>query len=204
MHNLRCWEYLAEGGVVREACKTCVVYRVRAARCFQMAEMGPGLGHAKRFCRSSCEECVYYRRVHGLDTNVLVVTPDEDLIKRLKAQERKGMALRFARNGYEASTVVQAFLPAFAVVDQRVIEAGGEGLLDCLSGDERLPGLKIIVAAVKDAPGPEAWDGRSVAGVVEKPFGVDEIASVIGSFPVESAGPENGTPHCEGPDKEDP
>ena len=32
--NTRCWEYLSTEGKVRDDCRQCVVYRVRATRCF--------------------------------------------------------------------------------------------------------------------------------------------------------------------------
>jgi len=32
-----CWEFLSDDGEVREACRQCVVYRVKATRCFLMA-----------------------------------------------------------------------------------------------------------------------------------------------------------------------
>ncbi|MHC4606004.1 MAG: excisionase family DNA-binding protein [Planctomycetota bacterium] len=191
--HLRCWEYLSENGEVREDCKSCVVYRVRAARCFQMASLGPEVGHARRFCQTSCEDCVYYRRVRGLDTNVLVVSSDGDFVAKMKADESEGMTLRFARNAYEASAAVETFLPAFAVVDRNVIEAGGDGLVGWLTNDQRVPGMKVILAVPKGEgkrSGGGAGEG-AVVGVIEKPFGVEQIASVIRSFPVESVGSED-------------
>lgn len=96
--RLHCWEYLSDKGVVREECKRCVTYRVREAQCFQMADLGTEMGHAKQFCRSSCEDCEYYRRVQGLPTNVLVITPDEALLERLSTEENHSITLGFARS----------------------------------------------------------------------------------------------------------
>src|SRR5512134_1145536 len=47
---LRCWEYLSDNGTVREDCKKCVVYRVRAAWCFEVLGIVPTAGHAQQFC----------------------------------------------------------------------------------------------------------------------------------------------------------
>jgi ActR/RegA family two-component response regulator len=163
-----------------------VVYRVRAAWCFQMAAMGSDVGHARRFCQTSCDDCVYFRRVAGLDTNVLVVSVDLRLIERLKAKEWPGMRLRFARSAYEASAAVETFLPAFAVVDRDLIEGGERNLVSSLARDGRVPGMKVILAVRSGVRGNELGATRAVVGVIEKPFGVEEIASVIRSFPVES------------------
>ena len=76
---LRCWEYLTEAGAVRDECTDCVVYRVRASWCFQIATLGIDSGHARRFCPTSCDDCAYYRRVSGLPTNVLIVSSDPGL-----------------------------------------------------------------------------------------------------------------------------
>ncbi|MBI4677126.1 MAG: excisionase family DNA-binding protein [Elusimicrobia bacterium] len=187
--HMRCWEYLSDKGTVREECKSCVVYRVRAAWCFQMASMGSGLGHARRFCQTSCDDCVYYRRVRGLDTNVLVVTADQGLVARLKGRRCEGLSLRFARNSYEASAAVQTFLPAFALVDRDVAAPGEGGLLDYLSKDDRVPGLKVILILAKGKGG-NAPGESSAAAVIEKPFDPEDIVSVIRSFPVESADAE--------------
>src|ERR1035437_6176726 len=143
---VRCWEFFSEQGVLREACKECVVYRVRAALCFEMLGLGREVGHAKLFCQNSCEDCAYYRRVKGLKTNVLVVSQDEDLIGNLAGEESEDLSLRFAHNTYEASAVIHDFRPAFAVVDRSLIPDGGKELVECLATDSRVPGLKIILA----------------------------------------------------------
>ncbi len=186
--RLRCWEYFSRGGAVRDECEACVVYRTRAAWCFQMAMLEPDIGHAHRFCQTTCEDCVYFQRMSGMPTKVLVVTADRDLVRRLKDHEFEGIALRIARNAYEASAVVHGFLPGFAVVDADALPAGDDGLLEGLANDPRLPGLKIIVAVSRDEDrqlgnGPSA---HLVSRVIEKPFGLDQIAAVIDGFPVES------------------
>ena len=107
--HLRCWEYLSVGGVVRDECLDCVVYRVRASWCFQIASLGLDTGHAKRFCPTSCDDCAYYRRVKGIPTNVLVVSSDNDLQKGLEEEPADDVVLEFARSAYEASAVVERF-----------------------------------------------------------------------------------------------
>ena len=64
--DLRCWEYLSDRGRIRDECRQCVVYQVRAARCFVVAGLDQEVGHARRFCEVSCEECAVYLRVNCL------------------------------------------------------------------------------------------------------------------------------------------
>lgn len=195
--TLRCWDFLSDGGEVRDDCRQCVVYRVRAARCFLMAGLEPDVGHVRRFCQGSCDECVYYRRVNGLATNVLVITSDEGLIEKLSGEADETVALRFARNSYEASAMLQDFRPAFAVIDTESISAGDTELLGCLSADPRVPGLKIILAVSPQTSGRAVCrsENELVSGVLEKPFGSGQIASAINrSLSIGSPVQKNGNP----------
>lgn len=194
--SLRCWEYLSDRGTVKQDCEKCVVYRVRAARCFLMAGLEPDVGHARRFCKSSCEECVYYRRVNGLATNVLFITTDDELVKRLSVERDESVSLCFARNAYEASAIIPDLRPAFVAIDTERIPAGDTELLDCLAADPRVPGLKIILVVPQGLSGDEQDRLKSdlVVNVLKKPFGTRRIAAVISSFPVDFLTPEDSPP----------
>ncbi len=181
---LRCWEYLSNCGEIRRECRDCVVYRVRAAQCFEVAGVADNIGHAKKFCGTSCDQCTYYQRVMGQPISALVVTSDDALIRSLKADSTGGIALHFARNGYEASAVVAEFRPAFVVVDQEVVTGGEPGLLDCLASDRRVPGLKIVLAA--ECGKASLGKRKDLVSVIEKPFEKRTIADVSRRFPVES------------------
>jgi len=191
--GLRCWEYLSDRGEVRDNCQECVVYRVRAARCFLMAGLEPDVGHARQFCQSSCEDCVYYRRVNGLATNVLIITSDDEFIRRLAGEEDASISLRFAANAYEASAIIHEFQPAFAVIDVEHIPAGDEGLLDSLAADARVPGLRVILVAPAGTSGRKRrWSKNDlVVSVLEKPLGSRPITAVINSLPVDFLAPED-------------
>jgi hypothetical protein len=164
-----------------------VVFRVRAAWCFQIASLGLDTGHSRRFCPTSCDDCAYYRRVKGLPTNVLIVSSDADLLQGLEEGESEGIVVRFAQNAYEASAVVESFIPAFAIVDLETSAAKENGLLESLSRDPRLPGLKTIVAVRngRSKRTGELGEGSFALGRIEKPFDLQHIQSVIDSFPVE-------------------
>jgi excisionase family DNA binding protein len=183
---VRCWEFFSNQGVLRDACKECVVYRVRAAWCFEMLGLGTEGGHVKLFCQDSCEDCAYYRRVKGLKIHVLVASQDEDLIRRLAEEESESLSLRVVRNGYEASSVIHDFRPAFAVVDQDLIPDGGRELVECLTTDSRVPGLEIILAVPRARRRRRKDSQKRAVAVLVKPFGLDRLTAVVNRLPVES------------------
>jgi hypothetical protein len=156
-----------------------------------MANLGSQVGHARRFCHNSCENCTYYRRVKGLATNVLIISPDERLSRRLADEENESVAVRCARNGYEASAIIPDFRPAFAVVDQRLLAAGESGLLESLTTDLRVPGLKVVLAGSgKTAEGTgKILESELAVGVVEEPLTLKKIADIVDRFPVDSLPP---------------
>jgi hypothetical protein len=152
-----------------------------------MARLGPEVGHARRFCQSSCQDCVYYRRVQGLATGVLVITPDEHVIESLYREQHPNLAFRGARNAYEASAIVQDFRPAFAVVDEVLLAGPESDLADSLANDPRIPGLRIILMGSPRRTartGPTTRHSLNV-DVLEKPWTVSQIVEVINRYPVD-------------------
>lgn len=184
----RCWEHLSSEGEIREDCRQCVVYRVRATRCFIMAGLDQEVGRSGQFCHGSCQECVYYRQVQGLGTRVLFISADGELRKRIECED-EGVAIEFAKNAYEASSVIQHFRPTFAIIDVEGVQAWDTDLLNSLAEDPRLPGLRIILIV---APGMSNWrrhqlEGGPVVSVLEKPLACTEILRAI-SGPLEVSG----------------
>jgi excisionase family DNA binding protein len=193
--GLHCWEYLSERGVIRDDCRQCVVYRVRAARCFLLADMETDVGHARRFCESSCEDCAFYRRIKGLATKVLFITSDDDLIAELTTEDSEGVALCFARNAYEASAIIHDFRPAFVAIDVERAPSVDAELLDSLATDPRVPGLRVILVV---PPGTKRRRrrlprGDLVASILEKPFGTRQVAEAINTIRVNSQALEGAT-----------
>ncbi len=185
---LRCWEYMSAGGEVLEECKRCVVYRVRAAWCFQVAGLGRDIGHAKHFCRSTCQDCSYYRRVRGMAAHVLVITSDRVLANVLSRDSEHGVTFQIAGNAYEASAAIESFQPGFVVLDRETAGLNEADLMDCLAKDTRIPGLKVILAVRQGTAEPRIppFYRRMVVGVLRKPFGPGTVAEVIDSLPVEA------------------
>jgi excisionase family DNA binding protein len=184
---MRCWEYMNHGPGTE--CQECIVHRVHATYCFRLVNLVKGAGHAKRFCGSACQECPYYRRVHGLAANVLVITRDEALIQDLAKRENDSIAFRFARRGYDASAIITVFRPAFVIFDQAILETLGVALLDAMATDPRTAGARILVAVQKGSLGHRIHNG-AIFATVEEPFNADEIVAIIKRIPVEVMPPE--------------
>lgn len=179
---MRCWEYMNHSP--GHECHDCVVRQVRAAWCWRVANLIRGAGHAKRFCTGVCQECPYYRRVHGLATNVLVITRDEALIQDLARRANHAIDFRFARRGYDASAIISVFRPAFVVFDQAVLESLGVTLVEEFASDPRTAGARLLVAVRKGAMGFRLRSG-AVYATIEEPFHADEILAIVNRIPVE-------------------
>ncbi|HUB77483.1 MAG TPA: helix-turn-helix domain-containing protein [Bryobacteraceae bacterium] len=180
---VRCWEYMNQSPGTE--CQDCIVYKVHATWCFRLVQQMRGTGHAARFCGTSCQECPYYRRVHQLPTNVLVITRDEGLIRDLAAKESHQVAFRFARRGYDASAIVEVFRPAYVIFDQVVLDSLGINLLEALASDPRTKGVRILVAVRKGGIGFRVRS-CSVYATVQEPFQADEIVALINRTPIEA------------------
>ena len=168
-HILHCWEYFSED--LRMKCKSCIVYRVRASMCFQLRLAMHGSGHNKAFCKDLCEDCPYCRRVHGMPTNVLVITRNEQLIQRLSQRPNEHLVLRYARSGYDSSAVLAFFRPSLAVVDVRLLEnrCETEDLVAALNSDERAKGMRVVISVPADGMYEELPEACE-AGLIPEPL----------------------------------
>lgn len=179
--SVPCWEYLSVNGTVQEECKQCVVYRVRATRCFLMAGLEGDVGHSKQFCKGSCDDCVYYRRLQGGSAPVLFITADQSLERQIECFEEGSVILRFARNGYEASALVQDFRPEILIIDLEDLPDQGFGLLDSIAADPRLPHVRVILVVPVGALERvlQRPRHRLVVSVLEKPQVCGHIADIV-------------------------
>jgi excisionase family DNA binding protein len=191
-----CWEFLADGGEVRDECRTCVVYRVRATRCFLMAGIESDVGHSKHFCQGSCEDCVYYQRVKGGSAQVLFITADGGLESQIEWFDEASVKLRFARNGYEASTLIQEFRPEVLIIDLDGLSDQGYGLLDSIAADPRLPHVRVILVAPTGQLERilQRTRHRLVVSILEKPDVCRNIAEIVDGSLVQLKGSVPTTP----------
>ena len=182
---LRCWEYLSDTGEVKSECLGCVVYRVRAAWCFDVLGSNGGAGHSRTFCtvQGGCSECAYYKRVCGLATSVLVITADRALRAVLESEACDSVVVHFARDGYEASALIAAVRPAFAVVDSRGPDGLNETIIEHLMSDRRAPGLRVVVFG--NSPSRAQGHSPRVFGITKTSLQLRDIVALIESVPVE-------------------
>lgn len=179
-----CWEHMNPEGDIVEACRECVVYQSRARWCFRLARIHSEIGHSHTYCVSSCEECPYYRHISKL-VNILVISQDPQFISLLEEGRHEPFVLRYARNGYDASAMMERFQPGFVVLDCTTEGIDHADLIKSLSSDERVPGLRVILAVRSGATlGQPGWHMNvAVAAVLEKPFGMRRIEAVIDYVP---------------------
>jgi len=192
MASLRCWEYLAAGGRIRDECRKCLAFEVGAVRCFRLRQWKQDAGF---FCCGprQCEDCPYYRKVAGLPARVLVITEDGAFRRALAAGDAS-VEMKFAGGSYEASRLVVALWPALVVVDEEVDRGGGLRLLERLLSDRAISGSRLLYAV--------AGAGRRVKqqrqgvnlllDVMKKPFGISTIRKILAEDPVEAPPAKNG------------
>ena len=178
---LRCWEYMSE--TLRDECKDCVAYLVHASWCFELMKVVHGSGISKHLCPGPCQDCPYYRLVHGLPTNVLIVSRDETLIQAIARHSNGCLACRFARHGYDASAIISVFRPALVIVGERVA-AGETGLVKALANDPRAYGVRVLLG-VRNGPKPPIPPDSGIAGSIDIPFTCEQLAAWTGHLPVE-------------------
>ncbi|MEW6746180.1 MAG: helix-turn-helix domain-containing protein [Planctomycetota bacterium] len=173
-----CWEYNSKGGAVLEGCRDCLVYRARALRCYELVKLSPTAGHSKLFCKTTCEECEYYRLVKGQAANVLVVSNNPELAASLRRQAFSAtFNLKVTDCEYALSALVESFRPDFAVIDCSLGSHRARDIASHLLHDPRVRLARIILAA---RPGefPRECD-KQVFARIERPFELEHIAECI-------------------------
>jgi excisionase family DNA binding protein len=169
-----CWEHKGAGRLL-DGCRRCVVYELRAQRCYDVVKRHPDLGHSRLFCKGSCEECDYYRHVRQQATNVLVVTDDADLAAALRGSRPAApFNLELADCEYTCSAVVETFRPDFAVVDCSLGPERAADIVTHLSEDPRIPFVRVIVSGRADDLPDDCQ--RMIFARIDRPVRIDDLA----------------------------
>ncbi|MEN8151497.1 MAG: helix-turn-helix domain-containing protein [Planctomycetota bacterium] len=58
-----CWDFRAKDGEIAEVCRTCLVHRARAERCYELAMVADGTSGGHGCCVNDCEDCEFFRHV---------------------------------------------------------------------------------------------------------------------------------------------
>lgn len=174
-----CWEFHGRPGATDPECLTCVVYRSRARRCYEMRDLPEEFGHLKLHCKTDCIDCEYFHAVQGKATSVLVVTRNNRLREQVESEARgHDMVLRFVDSEYDCAAVINEFRPDYVVIDCSCGASRAREMCRHLSRDERIPFTKIILSShsenIKDC-----YDGR-IFGWIKKPFTFTQLRCCIG------------------------
>ncbi len=180
---LFCWEYYGKGRPTSN-CVSCPVYQARALRCYEVVKLlGQGRG-PRAFCRRGCTACDYYLKMHRQPLNVLVVTDDQELVRKLKQEAQPSdFRLAYADCEYTCSMMVHDFRPDYAVVDCSLGKGKSREITEHLLLDPRAPSVRVILAGRGDEF-PADCDRKVFARMV-RPFGIGDIQQCIRSASAE-------------------
>ena len=178
-----CWEYMSPDGAVTESCQECLVYRAKALRCFEVAPLGEDSGYRGKFCKTSCQECEYFRTTQGTTNtnNIIVLTEDVYLIASLtKNAHLVPFMLRFTSSTYECSALIEKIKPGIIVVDFELHQVLIENLCQRIAEDPRLPGAKII-GIVPKGMNIETLNlcTHTICASLEKPVSIRDVETCI-------------------------
>ena len=172
-----CWEHNG-GGRLLDGCRDCVVYQMRARRCYEVIKLVPKVGHGQVFCKGTCDECDYYQIVRRQKTNVLLLTQNEMLANQLKEDaESRAFALETADCEYSCSALIEGFRPDYAVIDCALGPDTSRDLCKHLVSDPRIPFVRVIMAAEAHEL-PRDCD-HQVFATIHKPLRIEGLSGLI-------------------------
>jgi excisionase family DNA binding protein len=172
-----CWDYNGEGELL-EGCADCVVYKMRAQRCYEVVEYAKEIGHNKVFCKGTCLECDYYKIVHRQASNVLTITDNDILAAYLRKHIGEApFNLEFAECEYTTSALVDKFRPDYVIIDCSLGATKVRDVVNHLKEDPRIPHIRVVLA-VEPGELPHECD-KEIFARIEKPFTADDIVSCV-------------------------
>ncbi|UCD94680.1 MAG: hypothetical protein JSU69_01110, partial [Candidatus Zixiibacteriota bacterium] len=141
-------------------------------------DLPDGLGCLRIGCESSCDECHYYQLVKEQETNVLVLTGRKRLISDWKRLgEVADLRIRFARNGYECSMMIEKFRPDYIVVDCSFGKRKTGQVCENFFDDPRIPVTRIILSSRTKDIG--EYCSKDVFGWIRRPFTIQQLRDCI-------------------------
>ncbi|MCP4703763.1 MAG: excisionase family DNA-binding protein [candidate division Zixibacteria bacterium] len=173
-----CWEFYSNSGSISADCKECIVFRSGTKRCYEISELPIEAGHARRYCKTSCENCEYYQVVNGQLPNVLVVTDKREQRDALiKENGNSGFGLRITDCEYRCSMQIEDFRPDYVVIDCALGAKRSREFAELLCEDPRIPYIRVILAG-NDKEVPEECD-RMVYGYIKRPFSKKILSKIV-------------------------
>jgi len=168
-----CWEYHAQNGKIVENCRECVIFKLKAEKCFLIAGAGKDKGHAQTFCKESCYECEFFHLMNETPKNVLIISENKQLKSGINSETNNGMNVKCSCCGYETSTIIQEFHPNYIIIDESMVKSSSDEICKHILKDPRAHGSQIIFAVAdtdKDKKLPEG-----VCASITVPFNSSDI-----------------------------
>lgn len=176
-----CWEFNAAAGRIKENCRSCLVFKARGDRCYEVGVILKRNGQGATCCPTDCEECAYYKHQKQRPINVLIFTDNEALKDSLRKESRLSkLRLQFTSCEYDCSLIVDSFRPEYVVVDCAMELVKCEELCIHLANDTRIPWVKIMLAVPPDENCETALRGG--IAVIDQPFNISELEGYVNGF----------------------
>jgi len=170
-----CWEYKGKKGTPN-GCRKCVAYLARAQRCYELA----GLVHSAVLCKSTCRDCDYFRWIREQTTNLILVTGDPMLTRRLQAGcAEPCFNLEVAEDEYACSALIDRFRPDFVIVDSHLGRTNAAVLIRHLLKDPRIPAVQVMLAAEEKSS--HGMVDRKTVATIRRPSGAEDIHRLVQS-----------------------
>jgi len=176
-----CWEYNAATGKIKENCRSCLVFKAKGSKCYEVGRLLREKGEGATCCPTDCEDCAYYKERKKRSIKVLIFTGNDNLKDALtKDSKYSRIRLQFTSCEYDCSLVVDSFHPEYVIVDCSIDPKECEELCKHLASDPRIPGIRIILAI----PPGEECETELLGGiaVIDQPFNMAELEKNIEEF----------------------
>ena len=169
-----CWEFNSASGELKDGCQSCVVYKSRALRCYEMSTLPDDAGHAKLYCDESCDECEYYHLVKEQPLNVLVVSDKQTMRDVIGAGMRDtDVNIQYTDCEYKCSMVVENYRPDYGIIDCSMGVERARDFVHNLYADPRIPFIRIILVGERTSF-PRECDKETFA-YVETPLDLPKL-----------------------------
>jgi len=145
-----CWVFFAKGGDISNGCKSCIVWQAKSERCYVVADGGRNPDFAGMFCKSTCQECDYYKYIFNGSLRILVISRDSEVRELVLKQARPDMEILFACCGYDACCLVRTLRPNLVIIDAGLKQSDPMDLYEHMSKDPRCKDTRILIGITDD------------------------------------------------------
>jgi excisionase family DNA binding protein len=171
-----CWQYFASEGKTKSECRSCLVYKVKGAKCYEVGQFLKKTGFGATCCSSNCSDCPYYKEQMRQKIKVLIFTKDNALRNELIEQaEISRLELQFTGWEYDCAFIMGSFKPEYVVVacsEEEEIDKY-KTLCNHIMNDPRVPDLQLLLAVSQERK--KRHDFLEDMTVITRPFTAAEI-----------------------------